>query len=339
MFAIEQGDDVFVIMLGCQSAYFANERVGISNCFRAVRLQVYLDGFDRASLPADLQSQPLWLRALDDGDIEDQQAKHAFAVRGSGCRSAPESRKVDPELQYLPLLFSCDATERLMLEVGQLPLQFEQPLHRVVPSLLERAGDQSVARVDRLITPLGQIDIVAGALDRPTPLCRNGFIAFLKVHQSFERELDRQRCDGSQQALCNGIVKGLGRHGHAAVPRQRFPMLPIALIDGIETTVAGIADTQTPSARATEQQALQQTKALSGWPGEDFTIGAICRQALAVGEELIPRNIAWMVIGNEDAPLLLWHLARLSANLAGGSNLLTRLIAPEHVGTGVRWIG
>jgi len=85
MFAIEQGDDVFVIMLGCQSAYFANERVGISNCFRAVRLQVYLDRFDRASLPADLQSQPFWLRALDDGDIADQQAKHALAVTGSSC--------------------------------------------------------------------------------------------------------------------------------------------------------------------------------------------------------------------------------------------------------------
>ena len=63
MFAIEQGDDLFIIVLVCQSAYFVNEPVGIANCFCVVRLQVYLDRFDRASLPADLQSQPLWLRA------------------------------------------------------------------------------------------------------------------------------------------------------------------------------------------------------------------------------------------------------------------------------------
>src|SRR6266700_4647362 len=121
--AIEQGDDLFIIMSVCQSAYFVNKRVWITQLFSAVRRRTRLKRFDRTTLPMNLYSQPLWLRALEDGDIADQQAKHALAVSGSGRRRAPESRKVSPELQDLPLLVSCDATQRLMLEVGQLALQ------------------------------------------------------------------------------------------------------------------------------------------------------------------------------------------------------------------------
>ena len=115
-------------------------------------------------------------------------------------------------------------------------------------------------------------------------------------------------------------------------------MLPVALIDRVEAAIAGIAHTQTPPANATDQQALQQTKALSGWSGEDFAIGPVRRQALAVGEELIPGDIAWMVTRNDDAPLILRHAARLSADLAGRPNLLASLVSPEHVGAGIRWI-
>src|SRR5947209_12497162 len=77
---------------------------------------------------------------------------------------------------------------------------------------------------------------------------------------------------------------------------------------------------------------------LSGWPREDFAIGPVPRQALAVGEELIPGDIAWMVPRNDDAPLILWHEAGLSADLAGRANLLASLVSPKHVGAGVRWI-
>ena len=69
-------------------------------------------------------------------------------------------------------------------------------------------------------------------------------------------------------------------------------MRPVALIDRVEAAIAGIAHTQTPPANPTEQQALQQTKALTGWPREHFAIGPVPRQALAVGEELIPGDIS-----------------------------------------------
>src|SRR5215470_17336801 len=46
-----------------------------------------------------------------------------------------------------------------------------------------------------------------------------------------------------------------------------------------------------------------------------------------------------MVISNDDAPLLLWHLAQPSTDLASGVDLLTRLVATEYVSAGVRRIG
>src|ERR1700751_1996308 len=115
-------------------------------------------------------------------------------------------------------------------------------------------------------------------------------------------------------------------------------MPPVALIDRIEAAIAGIAHTQAASANAADQQALQQTKALAGWSREDFAIGTVPRQALAVGEELIPADIAWMVPRNDDAPLILWHEAGLRADLAGRPNLLASLVSPEHVSAGVTWI-
>jgi len=119
-----------------------------------------LDGFGCAALPANMQSQPLWFRALDDGDIPDQQAEHALAVTRCGGWSGPESREVSGELQDLPFLFGCDGTQCLPLEVGQLGLQFEQPLHR--EDLVRHATlqshiwtsiclDESITSVDRAI--------------------------------------------------------------------------------------------------------------------------------------------------------------------------------------------
>jgi hypothetical protein len=71
-----------------------------------------LDGFGCAALPANMQSQPLWFRALDDGDIPDQQAEHALAVMRCGGWSGPKSREVSGQLQDLPFLFGRDALAR-----------------------------------------------------------------------------------------------------------------------------------------------------------------------------------------------------------------------------------
>jgi len=115
-------------------------------------------------------------------------------------------------------------------------------------------------------------------------------------------------------------------------------MLPVALIGRVEAAIAGVAHTQTPPASSTDQQALQQTETFSSRSGENLAIGPVRRQALTVGEELIPGDVAWMMVRNDDAPLILWPEAGLSADLAGRPNLLASLISSEHVSAGVRWV-
>src|ERR1700716_2068083 len=115
-------------------------------------------------------------------------------------------------------------------------------------------------------------------------------------------------------------------------------MLAVALIGRVEAAIAGVAHTQTPPATSSDQERLQQTTAFSSRSGENLAIGPVRRQALTVGEELIPGDVAWMMVRNDNAPLILWHEAGLSADLAGRPNLLASLVPPEHVGAGVRWI-
>jgi hypothetical protein len=122
----------------------------------------------------------------------------------------------------------------------------------------------------------------------------------------------------------------IGLHGDNRVMIRLAVTTPSPLL--------AIARRRRPWSLGSQNQALQQTKTLSCWSREDFTIGPVRRQALTVGEELFAADIAGMVIRNDDAPLILRHAAGPSADLAGRPNLLASLVSPEHVGAGVRWI-
>ena len=81
---VEPCDDLFVIISLRQGADFSDECFGITNRLCAVRLSTYLDCFCCATLPANLQPEQLRLRAFEDRDISDQQAKDALAIARCG---------------------------------------------------------------------------------------------------------------------------------------------------------------------------------------------------------------------------------------------------------------
>jgi hypothetical protein len=118
----------------------------------------------------------------------------------------PQSRKVALQLQDLPLLFGGDGTQRLTLKISKLRLKFEYALCRVIPALLERAGDQTMLGIYSLIATFCQGGFVAGPLDPPLPPSTNRPITFFEVGQCFEGELDRQRCDSGNDAIGNIIA-------------------------------------------------------------------------------------------------------------------------------------
>ena len=84
---------------------------------------------------------------------------------------------------------------------------------------------------------------------------------------------------------------------------------------------------------------MQEAKAVAHGTGETFAIGPICGQTLPVGDELILGDIAFMVIGDRNAPGILRHQARARADFAGRSHPFGRLVSPEHINAGVGGIG
>src|SRR5689334_2684899 len=95
-------------------------------------------------------------------------------------------------------------------------------------------------------------------------------------------------------------------------------MLPEALVHWIEAAVAGVADGQAPTAVPAQQQALKQTKALARRAAEHagFAVGAVGRQALAIGHEPVPGDVAGMVVVDGHLPRLRRHPDRPGADLA-----------------------
>src|SRR5215471_4908299 len=67
--AVEEIDDLCIVVELCHITNFSNERIRIANCILALRPLAYFDCFVGAALPANSQTQQLWFRALSDGDI------------------------------------------------------------------------------------------------------------------------------------------------------------------------------------------------------------------------------------------------------------------------------
>jgi hypothetical protein len=74
-------------------------------------------------------------------------------------------------------------------------------------------------------------------------------------------------------------------------------MPPNALVDWIKTAIARIANAQAPTAYTADKQALEQAKAFARRSCQDFGIGSVRLQTLAVGEELLPSDVARVVVG------------------------------------------
>ena len=116
-------------------------------------------------------------------------------------------------------------------------------------------------------------------------------------------------------------------------------MPPDALIYRVDATVAGIAHAQTPPADTTEKHALQQAKSLSGRARQPLTIGAVAGETTAIGLELIPVDVAFVMIAYRHPPGVLRDRTRAGGDLAGWTDLLGRLVAAEYIDAGIRRIG
>src|ERR1700675_4538605 len=116
--------------------------------------------------------------------------------------------------------------------------------------------------------------------------------------------------DGADQPVGDGLVERNGGHSHTGTRRHSLPMLPEALVHRIKPAVALVAYSQPAPAIAAQKYALQQAKAFSGGTRQALFVGTIGAEAVAVGGESIPVDIAFVVVADHHPPGLLRHGAR-----------------------------
>jgi hypothetical protein len=112
-----------------------------------------------------------------------------------------------------------------------------------------------------------------------------------------------------------------------------------ARIPHTATVVAGIHDLHPPAAPSAAQQPLQQRATLTSGAAALAAGSHVRPQALAVGEVLLPRDIARMVIGQADRPLLDRDLKRPNVQRPVGVDVLLLAGAAEHERAGMDRVG
>jgi hypothetical protein len=104
-------------------------------------------------------------------------------------------------------LLGGDGAHRLVFKGRKLGFELMQALQGVVPTCFERRGDQPVCWIDSFVATLRKLGLIARPLDPHAPLRADLAIPLFQVRQRFERELDRHRRDGADQAIGDGLIE------------------------------------------------------------------------------------------------------------------------------------
>ena len=115
---------------------------------------------------------------------------------------------------------------------------------------------------------------------------------------------------------------------------------PGALVNGIDAAVAAVADSQAPAAGRAQHHALEQAEPFPGRTGQQvrLTVGPVGLQSPAVRQELVPADVAGVMVVDHDPPSLRRHRNRVGTDLAIGSKPPVFLVAAEDIAAGVKWI-
>ena len=98
------------------------------------------------------------------------------------------------------------------LEIGELLAAFLQAAEGLVPTLLQRSGHQAIGRIDLLVTPLGKLGLILGALQPHPPLPLQGIVTLLQLLEHVQGKMELIGVDDLQDALRRPPGPP-GRHG------------------------------------------------------------------------------------------------------------------------------
>ena len=181
-------DDLLIGQSAGQVANARNDGLRVADRLGPGPRQIHVDVAARTALPADVQDRVPRTALLLDGNVFDEQAKHALAVTGLCRRRMPQAWHILRQRQYLRLLFRRGYSRLLLFEVGVLFFEIFDAQQGVVPATLEGRGNQTLRRIDFLVTSLGERGLILCSLDAHLPLAQHRLIAHLEFLQRRECE-------------------------------------------------------------------------------------------------------------------------------------------------------
>jgi len=213
--------------------------------------------------------------------------------------------------------------------------------------LLKRAYERAVANTKELsdlirdanAEALRALRVELGALECEPLTGESSVVLLGQLGDRAGARRDTGRGDRFEKRSGDGLVEPpaaeclAGRFGAVEVEPAH------ARIPNTFAVVAGIRHLHPPAAPSAAQQPLQQRAAFAGGAAT-FTAGSHVRpQPLAVLEVVLPADIAGMVIGQADRPLLDRHLERPDMQLPVGVDALLLAGAAEHERAGIDRVG
>ena len=157
------------------------------------------------------------LACLDQGDVVDEEADHAFAfpLRGVGIR--PEGGEIGCQGTDSGLLFAGEGGGRGGAGVVVVVTGGLQCAQRVVPVGFEAVGDEPVVGVDGEVAAAGEVRVVAGAFDLVAAQRVSFGGAGFDLGPDGEGDLDRERGKG----VAAPLLAGPDRLEHAQIQQRR----------------------------------------------------------------------------------------------------------------------
>ncbi|MCY1356241.1 hypothetical protein D9M69_426860 [compost metagenome] len=226
------------------------------------------------------------------------------------------------------------------MELGGFRLDGFEAKHRVIPALLEGARDQTVGGIAFLIATLGKRDLILGAFDAHMPLAHDGVIALLEFVQGVHGQFEFRWPQGRERCFADRVVEQVAAHAHAIGCRQTLAAARIAQVQRIKATVTLVPHGQRPTTAATDQHPLQQRQPFTRRTAEHgtFAIGSVARQSRLIALEVLRRDIAFVMVGQMDAPVRLGYRLHALMDLSLWRDASAILVTAEDIDARVRGI-
>src|SRR4051794_884853 len=270
----------------------------------------------RAGLPHDLEPDLAGNALLIEDHLAHDEAQQLLALGRGGRRSVPYSWQVLAQnLQRAPIGL---AQDKRLREAPLLVFLFDRfhGAQLLLPGPLQRACHQPVLGLDRVVLAPGPLGFVAGPAHAAAPLLFQPLRFLLQLPKGGNGNGDPVGCESLEKRALDKAIDG--ERTHLLAQRASLVVaVGAAAIDRIVALWAGVAQAHPPPAAPADGDALQQRAALARGPGmaRRVTVGVV-RQALLVGHELLPGDVAGMRRLQADRPFAKGDLGRRRACVA-----------------------